>query len=286
MLISSSRCPSLYRTSFKETHRYGKVAKQQSKIGLREEPAKSLTKARICHIQKELMRLDDNPELSNYLAHTHYLFFNRSTRVPMYGAASCQDSVSAIIQRNLFDHKLFRDIDSLERCALELQDKEEGTFSVRMSQRFFVADTDEIRQFQGHSFIIVKMIEGDSTFYLIAQSFVEKYSLKTFILKNEMIFDSYAQLNEKVLEPLKLIVNKSGEWSDKECRAHFELTGVFPGWLIGFSPPNHNLLEATRFGRSTNFHIEGKKSISLGKFVNGKLEIPDEWKQIMKEFRE
>lgn len=287
MLVSSSNCSSLrYPNFYRNKQGFDKVAKQSAKIHLQQATGNASIKDRIRHIQKELVWLDDNPALLKYLAHSHYLFFNRSPQVPMPGAATCKDAVSAIIQRNLFDHKLFREIDSLERCALELQDGEEGTFLVRISQRFSVDETGMIQQFQGHSFIIIKMIEGDSASYLIAQSFVERYSLKSFILENKMIYDSYEQLNEAVLDPLRLIINKSGKWTDKECQAHFKLTGIFPGWLIGFSPPNHNLIEASRFGRSSNLVVEGKKTLSLGKFVDGKLEIPDEWRDLAKKFLE
>lgn len=281
MLISSSKFSTCSSQYIKATQRFDKVSLQRSKISS-QGVAKSLMKERICHIQKELVRLDENPSLCNYFAHAHYLFFIRSPYVPRHGSGMCQETAYAIIQRNLFDHKLFRELDSLEKCELELKDEEEGTFLVRMSQRFFVDGSGEERQFQGHTFIIVKMIEGDNTSYLIAQSFVERYSLKSFILENRMIYDSYDELKEKVLTPLKSILEKSGNWTDKECRAHYQMTDVFPGWLIGFSPPKHNLLEAARFGRSSNIAIEGKKTLSLGTFVNGKLMIPDEWGAIIK----
>jgi len=263
MLISSSKFPVC---SSPYARRFDKISSQHVKIN-------SLMKERICHIQKELVRLDENPRLFNYLALTHYLFFYRSPNIPRHGSGMCQETAYAIIQRNLFDHKLFREIDSLEQCELELKGKEEGTFLVRMSQRFFVDGSGEESQFQGHSFIIVKMIEGDNVSYLIAQSFVERYSLKSFILENKMIYDSYDQMDAKVLTPLKSILEKSGNWTEKECQAHYQLTGVFPGWLIGFSPPKHNLIEAARFGRSSNIEIEGKKTLSLGTLVEGKLMI-------------
>lgn len=236
---------------------------------------------RVSQLQKDLIWLDENPDFSHYLAHTHYLLFHRSPQMPVRGASRCRDTANAIIQRNLFGQKLFREIKNLEKFELELQDSEEGAFLVRMPQLYFV-NSNEVTTFQGHTFVILKTNEGA---YMVAQSFVEKYSLKSFILNNKMIYESFDQLNENILKPLKMILN-SGKWTEVECQVHYDLTGVYPDWLIGFSPLDYSIQEVVSFGRSSNIDVEGSHSLVLGGFEDGKFKIPQEWAEIAKQSRE
>lgn len=286
MLISSSKFSTCSSQYIKATQRFDKVSLQRSKIFSKEEVAKSLMNKRIRHIQKELIHLSDNKRLFDLLAHSHYLFYHRSLLQPKNGAFTCQDSASAVVQRNLFNHKVFRDIGSLEEFQSELQDEEEGVFQVGIHGRHFVNHSGEKRVFQGHDFIIVKIIEKNNTAYLIAQSFVKQYSLKSFISKNKMIYCSYDQLNENVLTPLKSILEKKGKWSYEECHKHYRLTGVYPRHLMGFSPPSQNLIGNLQLARSSSFAIEGKKNFPLGKLVEGRFPFPEEWKKIINEVKE
>lgn len=204
MLISSSKnfAFSHYHIPLNFTLRSDKVSRQQAKIHIDNSVRKSL-KDRVCYIQKELIELSDNENLFNFLSQAHIIFFHKSNCLPDYRSFRCSDSAFAIIQRNLFNHELFREINSLENFHLELKDNEEGAFLVNMIGEKFIDDSSGKKAiFQGHCFIINKIVVENLTSYIVAQSFVEKYSLKSFILKNEMIYDGYEQLYEKLLNPL------------------------------------------------------------------------------------
>ena len=281
MLVSSSKFPnwsSHYQTQFKGICRLDKVALLEERICSKMVTEKSEMGNRIRNIQKELITLWDNRQLFKTLVKCHYGFFHRFDCKVKYNSLSCTESSFAMIHRNLFNQKLYRVISDFYGLKQELLDNEEGAFYISLDAEQFVNDPKLSSVFQGHAFIIFKIKEEGKIVYLVAQSFVKKYSLKSFILKNKMIYGSYWQLNEKVLNPLSLILEKSENWTEKECQAHLELTSVFPGRLIGFSPPNRKL--TAKFGRTSNVEIEGTKSLSLRTKVNP---FPDEWKKILEE---
>lgn len=286
VLVSSSKFPnwdSLYQSQFKNVCSLDKVALQEVKICSQIAAEKSLRGNRIRSIQQELVDLSDDPKLFDHLASCHYLFFLRICHEVKYESFSCAESSFAMIHLNIFKQKLFRLIHNFEVFKQELQDGEEGAFLVDMPGTEYSSDSGEQQIFQGHAFIIFKMIEGDKASYLVAQSFVERYSLKSFISKNEMIYGSYAQLNEKVLKPLNHLLEKNGKWTDRECQAHLDLTSIYPSRLIGYSHPKLSLLKSSGFARTSNVEVEGADSLSLMISKDGKYSFPSEWKQMIKD---
>lgn len=250
-----------------------------SQLPLQDSTVNSLIGRRISYIQKDLIRLSDNSRLFGLLTRIHYLYFYGVRGRPQIEDCCCQDSVFAMIHLNLFNHKLYREIDNLKMFKHELQDNEEGAFTVRIPGALFFDEAMKDRVFQGHDFIIYKIIEGDSIAYMVAQSFVDEYSLKNFILENKMIYDSYEDLKIAVLDQVSSIINKNGAWTDKENQAYFNLTSVSADRLIGFSHPEENLLKYVEFGRSSNIRAEGQDMIVLGKFGENGFEFPEEWKR-------
>lgn len=271
--------------SNKDAPQLDRVSLQASKM-CTEELIDNPLKGRMSTIRKELIRLDDNPKFFSLLVRAHYLYFYWQKGTPDIESFTCQDSVFAMIQLNLFKHKLYREIDNLKMFECELQNNEEGTFSVRIPGAPFVNNLEE-RIFQGHDFIIFKVREMNNNSYFVAHSFVDQYSLKSFISENKMIYENFDQLKKAVLDPVESIINKSGKWTEKECQAYCDLTSIYPDWLIGFSNSKQEcLLKVVEFGRSSNVYMSGKDTVSLGKFGENGFEFPKECKTMIKEVLE
>ena len=203
------------------------VSLQVSKIHKEVSTDASLRYHHIRYIQKMLISLNDSPKLFNLLARAHYISFYFTKGLPDTESFTCQDSTFAMIQLNIFKQRFYREIDNLIMFEQELQDNEEGTFAVRLPGSPFANDSEETI-FQGHDFVIYKIRENQKNSYLIAQSFVDQYSLKSFILKNKMIYDNYDQLKKAVLDPVYTLINKYGKWTEKECQAYCDLTSIYP----------------------------------------------------------
>lgn len=167
----------------------------------------------------------------------------------------CQNVSDAIIQANFFNQSYFKEI-KLEELEEELQDSEKGIFLINVTGSEFVNEDNQKKVFQGHSFTIIKVVEGQRMGYRLAQSYVKRYDLADFLARKEKYFYDFASLEKEILDPLQSLLHKKGPWTDKECQNYYALTSVDPE-LTGFFPDIKksyagSLLSNAAFGRTTD----------------------------------
>ncbi|CRX37512.1 hypothetical protein ELAC_0150 [Estrella lausannensis] len=183
-----------------------------------------------------------------------FIFHSSSTNSNKF---ACGTTARAIVQGNLFGQSRYQKIDSVKKLFRSLKDAEEGTFFLNIYGSEFVNEENKTAVFQGHAFTVLKAIEDGKTGYLLAQSYVEEYSLKDFLLNADRYYFDFSSLKEKVLRPFFSILNKRGPWTKKECRDFSSITSIYSERLIGFGPdskvcPSGRLLEMANFGRTTD----------------------------------
>lgn len=207
-------------------------------------------------IDKKLIKFSDDLIHFNLMANVYstFLFHYDNTNLNQF---ACKTTARAIVQENLFNQSRYQKIDTIKKLFRALKDNEEGTFILNIFGSEFINQDNKTAVFQGHSFTLLKVIEEGQTGYLLAQSYVEKYSLKEFISNADRYFFDFSTLKEKILRPYLSILYKKGSWTKRECQAFSAITSIYSEKLIGFYPdsevsPSGRLLEMASFGRTTD----------------------------------
>lgn len=230
---------------------------------------------RVFTIHNKLEQLAKNPTLMRSLAthHREYILKDKSPILPS-DISRCDNTSYAILQANLFEHSYIKRFD-LRELEEELQGPEESTFLVTIYGSPFTDKNGNTSIFQGHSFNLIKTIEkNEEPIFILAHSFVEKYTLAEFLERQEKYFYSFTSLKKEILIPLYSLLNKKGPWTKNDCEDFFSLTSIYPDHLLGFFPDikiNYSgaLLSHTTFARSTHSNIHN--SYFLIQFSDGKL---------------
>ncbi len=208
-------------------------------------------------INLKLNLLADNKDLFKTFAELHSFCLTGEMPVIDFGIITCKNTAHAVTQYNLFKHSHYKNIEDIQKLEEELQDNEEGTFLLHVLASDFVNKQGWKVPFQGHAFTVIKVIEDGKIGYRLAQSYVDRYSLKNFLEKNDTYYDSFVTLKNEVLEPFYRVLKFKGPWTMETCEDYKCLTGVSPVYLIGHHPdraviPSGQLLECAGFGRTTN----------------------------------
>lgn len=207
-------------------------------------------------IDQRFIKLSDNPSQFNLLS-LYSPFIFQTSNAP-FKKFACKPTATVLVLENIFGQSRYQKIDTVKKLLRALKDNEEGTFFLNIHGSNFINQKNEESVFEGHAFTLSKVIEKGQIGYLLAQSYVEKYSLKNFLsnTENRYFFDFF-KLKEKILRPYLSILFKKGPWTKKECQAFSAITTIYSERLIGFYPnnkicPSGRLLETADFGRTTN----------------------------------
>lgn len=213
-----------------------------------EKQLKSLSSSRIVSLaQKHLLSVQHVPIWSPV-----YWFERTFFRIRDYSTHSCAVTASGIMGLNLFQHKYLKNIHSIDDLEKELLNDDEGTFELDIEGSLFFTNPKgqiDLVIAPGHTFNIIKVIENKKIHYRLVQSYIQKYSLQEFLSREGYLFD-FESLKEKVLTPLRTVVQKKGVWGPDECEAYCKISSIYSKEWIGRQPSN-GTESLSFFGRRT-----------------------------------
>ncbi len=174
-----------------------------------------------------------------FMTARYFIRYKRFYTVPHNNLHSCGYTNRALLLQNMFNQKYIQDFKYYYEFLNNLQNAEPGLFKVTLT-------------FLDHSIMIIKNIENSSTTYRIVQSYVHQYSLKDFLQNHgkEFQHQNFEELSEKFLQPLKTILDKTGQLEENEIVAFEHLTKIRENRYLGRKIPVEGIHFST--SRTTN----------------------------------
>lgn len=157
-------------------------------------------------------------------------------------SSACGLSAGAIMLRNVFKQKYYKEVKTIDNLYKELGNDEEGCFWVSIG----------FGEYVDHAFVIIKYNNDDKIHYQIVQSYIFKYSLKDNLINNIKYFTEFRILKDEILDPLLLFYKKrinNNNWIDFSSTWYKLSNVILPIEYLGNCNKRYDL----RMVRSTNY---------------------------------